>query len=323
MSSNPAGTIDALEANARALRDPKAPKSGRRATRLADWVSALRLHQWAKNALIFVPLFLGHVAGDPVAWWRTGAGFLAFGLVVSATYLFNDLVDLTYDKAHPTKRFRALAAGRIGIREAGVVALLLLAAGGAAAFALSPRVSGIVAVYVGLTAIYSLRLKREPFIDVAVIGLLFTLRVLMGAVLDGLTPSPWMLSFSAFFFFSLSLAKRHAEVMQAGARAGRTIPGRGYQSGDWPLTLAFGVAAGLASIVVMLLFVALEAQVSGAYRSPQFLLTAPFCVSLWLMRIWLFAHRMTLDDDPVLFAFKDRASYGLGVGALAGFLLAL
>lgn len=313
MSSNPAGMVDAVPVGA------QAQPTGR----LADWISAFRLHQWAKNALIFVPLFLGHIAGDPVAWARTIVGFLAFGLVASATYLVNDLVDRDFDRAHPTKRFRPVAAGRCSPRDVAATAVLLLAAGLGTAIALSPRFSGIVAVYIGLTFAYSLRLKREPFVDVAVIGLLFTLRVLMGAVLDGLAPSPWMLSFSAFFFFSLSLAKRHAEVMQASQRAAVAIPGRGYQAGDWPLTLAFGVAAGMASIVVMLLFVALEAQVSGAYTSPRFLLTAPFCVSLWLMRIWLFAHRMTLDDDPVLFAFRDRASYGLGVGALVGALLAL
>ncbi len=290
---------------------------------LRDWLSALRLHQWAKNLLIFVPLFLGHVAGDPHAVARTFAGFLAFGVVASATYLINDLADLTADRLHPTKRFRAIAAGRISAAQAAFAALAMILAGFAAAFALKPAFAAAIGAYLTVTLAYSFRLKRAPMVDVAAIGGLFTLRVVMGTVLNDLAPSPWLLSFSACFFYALALAKRHVEVMRARARNLDKVRGRGYASADWPLTLGFGVAAAMASIVVMLLFVAEAAGQSGAYQSPHWLYVAPACVFLWVQRIWLLSHRMELDDDPIVFALKDRQSYVLGAIIAVGFVLAL
>ena len=194
--------------------------------------------------------------------------------------------------------------------------------GSAIGWAVSPSFTVVMAVYVILTLAYSLSLKRIPLLDVFVIGTLFTLRVLMGTVLHDLPISPWLMSFSAFFFLSLALAKRHVEVMRMKAAGGAAIPGRGYQSGDWPLTLAFGVATNMSSVVIMMLF--LNEQTSGNtnYSAPHWLYVAPAMVFLWIMRIWLLSHRMQLNDDPIEFALKDKTSYLLGLIVLAGFALA-
>ena len=287
-----------------------------------DWLSEFRLHQWTKNILIFVPLFLGHIAGDMQAVMTTFGAFFAFGLVASATYLINDLADLATDRQHPTKRFRPLAAGRIPVAQGAFVSVAMVFVGLVAGFALKPALADVMGIYLLLTLAYSFQLKRAPMIDVAVIGALFTLRVVMGIVLNDLVLSPWLISFSAFFFFSLSLAKRHVEVMRAGARGLAMVRGRGYLSADWPLTLGFGISAAMASIIIMLLFVAENAGQSGAYASPHWLYVAPVCVFLWVQRIWLLSHRMELDDDPIIFALKDRLSYFLAAIIAVGFLLA-
>ena len=289
-----------------------------------DWMAELRIHQWTKNLLIFVPLVLGHLVGDPAAVLKTVIAFFAFGMVASATYIINDIADLKSDRAHATKKFRAIASGRIGVVEALVVSLILSITGLWIAFALRPAFSVVVLCYLALTLAYSFRLKRFPLLDVATIGTLFTLRVVMGTALHAsLVYSPWLISFSACIFFSLALAKRHVEVMRARERGLETLWGRGYGPSDWPVTLGYGVASANVSILIMLLFIALEAGESGGYSYPAWLYAAPGGVFLWTQRIWILSHRMQLHDDPIVFALKDRVSYLIGALVAVGFILAL
>lgn len=289
----------------------------------ASWLRELRLHQWSKNALIFIPIFLGHIANDPQVWVRTLMAFFAFGLVASATYIVNDIVDLESDRAHPTKRHRPIAAGRISLGSALMVGLFLFAAGFGISVALSIKFTLVVLVYLLLTLSYSFKLKKLPMIDVTVIGALFTLRIVMGQVLNGLLASPWLLSFSALFFFSLALAKRHVEVLRSGAAKRESVKGRGYVAQDWPLTLGFGLSSAIASIVIMLLFVALDGNATHAYQHPVWLYVAPAGVFIWLQRIWLLSQRMELNDDPIVFALKDKMSYVIGFLVAVSFVLAL
>jgi hypothetical protein len=101
------------------------------------------------------------------------------------------------------------------------------------------------------------------------------------------------------------------------------IMGRGYRGSDWPVTLAFGIGAGLVSIVIMLLYMTNEAAPSGFYRQSGWLYVIPAVVALWLMRIWLLSNRMELHDDPVVFALRDRISLVLGIAVAIAFYLAL
>ncbi len=288
-----------------------------------DWLSELRIHQWSKNGLIFVPLLLGHIAGGFYAVLKTSVGFLAFSLIASATYIINDLADLEADRAHATKRFRAIAAGRISVLTGFLASILMLAAGIGVALLLHLQFALSVAVYLVLTLAYSLRLKRYALLDVAVIGALFTLRIVMGQVLNDLAFSPWLLSFSVMFFFSLALAKRHVEAMRACSKGKDAIKGRGYLPDDWPLILGYGLSSASASIVIMLLFLALDARVTQVYHNPAWLYVAPAGVFIWLQRIWLASHRMDLHDDPIVFALKDKTSLFIGAIVALAFALAL
>ena len=292
-----------------------------RGNSVKDWLSELRVHQWSKNVLIFVPLFLGQ--GNFYAALKTGIAFLDFGLIASATYIINDLADLESDRAHATKRFRAIAAGRISIINGFLASLSMLVVGIGVALFLQPQFALAVAVYLVLTLAYSIRLKHYALVDVTVIGALFTMRIVMGQVLNDLAFSPWLLSFSAMFFFSLSLAKRHVEAMRACSKGRDVIKGRGYLCDDWPLTLGYGLASASASIVIMLLFIALEARVPQAYHNPAWLYVAPAGVFIWLQRIWLLSHRMDLHDDPVVFALRDKTSLLIGAIIALAFALAL
>ena len=101
-----------------------------------------------------------------------------------------------------------------------------------------------------MTTAHSFGLKRVALLDVFVIGMLFTLRIVMGAEVTGLTHSAWLLSFALSFFISLALSKRHGEVMRAASADTSDIAGRGYRGNDWAVTLTFGIGIGLVPVVI-------------------------------------------------------------------------
>lgn len=285
------------------------------------WRKALRLQQWAKNLLLFAPLFLAGMFDDARAIVMTLIAFVLVGLTASGTYVLNDLADLQADRRHRSKRARPFASGVLGVEKGMIAAPLFIGGGLAAAFALNVNFGAILLIYLITTLSYSFRLKSVPFLDVSVLAGLYTLRLIMGAVVIGAPVSAWLLTFSAAFFLSLSLAKRHVEV--AHATGSGKVMGRGYRVEDAPLTLAFGVASGLASIQILVTYLIEEAFPSGVYVAPGFLWAAPVLIALWVMRIWLLAHRGELDDDPVAFAVRDRISYALGAGLAMAFGLAV
>jgi 4-hydroxybenzoate polyprenyltransferase len=243
--------------------------------------------------------------------------------VASATYVLNDLRDIEVDRLHPSKKARPIAAGLIEPRTARVVALVIGAIAFASAAILSPQFALVLATYVGLTLLYTYGLKRIPLLDVAIIGALFSLRVVGGVVLIGAVFSIWLLSFALLFFFSLALVKRHSELvkMEPGNFGGPS--GRGYRREDWPLTLVAGISSGIASLVIMLLYISDAESGIGYYARPAWILVIPMAVLLWLLRIWFLAQRGEMHDDPIVFAIGDRYSWlAAGIAATA-FLLAV
>ncbi|MGN6590120.1 MAG: UbiA family prenyltransferase [Sphingomicrobium sp.] len=284
-----------------------------------DWLKAARLHQWAKNGLVFLPLLLaGHLL-DVAGWLKCVAAFIAMGLTASATYIDNDLFDLDADRQHWTKRNRPLASGRIGIPQAMAAAALLLAAGLTIALASGGLpVLGALILYCAATLGYSLHLKRIPVLDVTVLAALFTMRLGLGAVAADVHLSSWLSVFSMFLFLSLALAKRSTEIGRKGT-ATAASHGRGYVAADGPLVVSLGVASAFGAVLMMVLYLIHEAFGEPIYRSPQILWGAPVFIGLWLGRVWLLCGRGVLHDDPVAFAITDKTSIWLGASVVASF----
>ena len=302
-----AGTSQRLVGKAREITDILAYLP-RQALGASGLQRALRLHQWAKNALIFVPLILGGKATDPVAWIHALEAFLAFSLLASATYLLNDLWDLGEDRQHWSKRHRPLASGEMSIASS----VRLIASCGFASLALAVSVgiecAALLTLYLILSLSYSFRLKREPIIDVFVLATLFTMRLAIGIVATGVAFSPWLLVFSMFIFLSLSLAKRQTEILRMPAHGQEEAPGRGYKASDAPFVLATGVASMMATVLILIIYLIDDAFPKGFYKHPDFLWGLAAIIFLWLARVWLLCHRDQLNDDPVAFALRDRLS---------------
>ncbi len=288
-----------------------------------DWIRQLRLHQWAKNVLLFVAMFVGHVFADPYVWGAVVFGFLCMGAVASGTYVVNDLLDLEADRRHASKRFRPFASGRIPLTHGLLAGPGLIAGGLAASLILPLAFTGLLAIYLVLTLGYSVALKKTALFDTLALASLFTLRIAMGAALAGVALSQWLLVFSMFFFLSLSLAKRHGELARSTVAPDTFLPGRGYRGSDIDLTRSLGMATACSSVLILVLYLTEGAFATAGYASPSFLWALPVVFACWLSHLWLRADRGELQDDPVIFALRDRLSLGLAGACALAFTLAL
>jgi 4-hydroxybenzoate polyprenyltransferase len=271
------------------------------------WLRALRVHQWVKNLLIFVPLLTAFAFTDAATLLVASLAWLALSLAASATYVLNDLWDLDHDRRHPRKCHRPLASGQISIlTSAGVSAALLIVALAVASM-LAPGFLPVVMLYLVLTSTYSWVLKRHALLDVLMLSVLYTLRIVAGSVAVGVTTSMWLLTFSVFLFFSLALVKRCAELVSLDRAGLDTTPGRDYQVGDLAVLWPMGIGASLCAVVVFTLFVSAVAT-ETRYAAPQLLWLVALGFLYWLGRIWIKTGRGEMHDDPVVFAVRDHGS---------------
>lgn len=282
---------------------------------------ALRPHQWVKNLLVFVPVILDHKLFHAETMARAATAFVAFCCAASSAYVLNDILDRDADRRHPTKRYRPFAAGTLG-PALGVVLVpgLLAIAVAASWYLLPPRFLQLLAIYVVLTTIYSLQLKRVPVLDLLLLAGLYTLRVLAGIAATQVRFSTWLLAFSMFLFLSLAFLKRYTEVSAMDGAATEPVSGRGYVRGDREWLGSMGGASGYLSVLVLALYINSE-QVVALYRRPVLMWLVCPLLLFWISRMWLLAHRGQIHDDPIVATVRDPASYVLG--ALVGLVMLL
>lgn len=286
----------------------------------STWRRLLRIHQWLKNILLFVPLFAAHELGSAHAWGSLILAFFAFSLCASSVYIANDLLDLESDRLHPRKKSRAFASGIVPAWLGVLVApLLLIVSLGVAALVGQLFLSWLI-FYFALTFAYSWGLKRLMLIDCLTLALLYTLRIIAGAAAIGHDLSFWLLAFSVFLFLSLAFVKRYAELEVQMLSGNEKIHGRGYHTADASLIQTMGIVAGYSSVLVLALYLNSEA-VLRLYTEPELIWGAVPVVLFWVSWMWMQAHRGKMHDDPLVFAVKDYASLGAGA-SFAAILLA-
>ena len=299
--------------------DPQ-PKPRRRWQRLPALLRACRPHQWVKNLLLFVPVLAGHRIdeqhGARVA--SSGIGFIAFCLCASAGYLVNDLRDAAYDRQHPSKRLRPVAAGEVSIGMTAVLAAVLAFAAFALSFFLLPPIFLLaLGIYLAGTLLYSTWLKSRLLVDVFVLAGLYTLRVLAGGAAASLPVTPWLLAFSSFLFLSLAFVKRYAELIEAGRDDTAFVKARNYRQEDMAIIESVGPASGYLAVLVLAIYISTSPLAEQLYRHPKWLWLLCPVLLYWVTRIWFLARRRALTEDPILFALTDRISWIAGAVAAA------
>ena len=285
-------------------------------------VKELRPHQWAKNILLFVPLYFSHQYTDLSLVFTALMAFLSFSFCASSIYVLNDLIDLPADRQHRSKSKRPIAAGTLSIPEgiALSAASLALALTLAVAF-VHPKFVLVLLGYVVLTTAYTFVLKQQMILDVLTLASLFTYRVIAGGVAVGVSLSPWLLAFSIFFFTSLAFVKRYSELIQIKGDLTQSLKGRNYVPADIPIIVSAGPASGLLAVLVFALYINSPAMVVY-YSQPKALWGICLILVYWIIRIWFLAARDQMHDDPVLFAVKDKISIAAGALVVACLLFA-
>ncbi|MDR0183630.1 UbiA family prenyltransferase [Lysobacter arvi] len=289
-------------------------------SRVRAWLKAIRLHQWLKNILVFVPLLASHQFFDIAVIAKSVLAFVAFGLCASGTYLLNDMLDLASDRAHHSKRRRPFAAGDLPVLHGMAVAPALTLLGFAIAIFCNPLFALVLALYYLTTLAYSFRLKRIVMVDVITLAALYTIRIIGGAAAIETALSFWLLAFSMFMFLSLAMLKRYTELV-AMRRDGRShAKGRDYSVDDLSLVQSLGGACGYIAVLVACLYINSETS-AELYRRPELLWLLCPMLLYWVSRAWLMAHRGKMHDDPLVFAARDRISLVLlGLAAIAAYL---
>lgn len=273
--------------------------------RVVPLIRLMRPHQWAKNTLVFVPMIAAH-AWSIEAFLQSFLAFISFSAMASSIYIANDLIDIESDRKHRTKYRRPLASCTVSIPNAVLLgSVLFLLAMGLALFG-GFAFFGWLLLYAMITTAYSISLKKKFLLDVLTLGWLYTHRVIAGAIITGITLSHWLLAFASFLFVSLAFAKRYAELK--GAEGGEVNQRRGYRFEDASLIASVGPSTGLMAVLVLSLYINGEMAVEQ-YQRPLFLWLLVPIQMYWILRVWFLAGRGELDEDPIVFAIKDKVSY--------------
>jgi 4-hydroxybenzoate polyprenyltransferase len=283
---------------------------------------AIRPHQWAKNALIFVPLLAAHAAGHAQSVTDVVLATVAFCLCASSVYVLNDLLDLEADRAHPRKSKRPFAAGSLSIGAGLALVPCLLGTAILIAAFLPARFQLVFATYYVVTVAYSFSLKGRVIVDAMALAGLYTLRIIAGAAAAAVPLSFWLLLFSVFLFLSLAFVKRFAELDSLRRQQRLRAAGRGYHVEDLPVLQSLGTSAGYLSVLVLALYINSPA-IEGLYRQPKLIWLLCVLMLYWISRVWMKAQRGEMHDDPVVFALKDRNSLIVGILAVATVVLAV
>lgn len=270
------------------------------------YLKALRPHQWLKNALVFAPMLAAH-RFDAQTVVLSSLAFLCFSLVASGVYVLNDLLDLEADRAHPRKRLRPFASGRVPIAHGMAMATGLFGLGAGFAMVIGWDFFVVMAGYLLLTTAYSFHLKRRIIIDICILAGLYTSRIIAGGVATGIDLSVWLLAFSVFFFLSLAAVKRQAELVDTAARGQLDAHGRGYRVDDLPIIGMVSLGAGYVSVLVMVLYLN-SPDVLELYAWPVPLWGVCCVLLYWITRMVMVTHRGAMHDDPLVYAARDRVS---------------
>ncbi len=291
-----------------------------RPVRLRTVLSAIRVRQWVKNVLVFVPLVTGQVFDVPVLRSAVFA-FFALGFLASAVYVLNDLGDLAADRRHYAKRRRPLASGDLSILAGLSLVPLLLAGSFAFALALPAGARVLLAAYLATTTLYTLSLKRKVLVDVFTLAFLYTLRVLLGGAATGVPVSPWLLAFSVFLFLSLAFAKRASELLAMKERGHDGAAGRDWFVWDSLVVQILGVASAYLSSLVLAIYIHSDVT-KRLYAHPGWLWLLVPALLYWTSRVWVLVGRGEMDEDPIVFAARDRLTWALAVATAAVLLMA-
>lgn len=264
----------------------------------------IRIHQWSKNSLLFLPFLLG-LAFSIDNFAALSIGFISFSLLASSFYIFNDLLDTQNDRLHQTKKFRPIASGELSFKLITVTFFVLFFTSFYLSMYLNLYFQSVLVVYGISNYLYSKHLKRIPVIDILALTFMYVVRIIAGAVIIMAPVSNWLITFSAFFFLFLSAAKRLIEIKKLPESNSKA---RGYLKTDERFISNIVYFSSLISILILCLYINSQ-QVLLTYSRSNVLWAIPFILFYWVVDTLFKLERGQVHDDPVTYALKNKNSY--------------
>ncbi len=272
---------------------------------IKELVKELRVYQWVKNILLFVPLLTSGSFFSIHSVILTVLGFFSFSILASGTYLINDLFDIENDRNHERKKNRPIAAGNLSIKHAIIISFLCIGIAYAIGYYIGLPFTLGITTYLITTLLYSFVLKKYTSIDIITLAGLYTLRIIVGSLIINVDLSFWLLTFSMLIFFNLAIIKRVSELLATKYK--QKLKGRGYTIRDYPVLMTLGVSSALMSVIIFCFYTNNNILVNQ-YQKPTVLWLIVPALAHWLTRIWLITNRGKMTDDPIIFAIKDKVS---------------
>lgn len=278
---------------------------------LLEVLKSIRLYQWTKNFLLFVPAILSfksfpNLINDLIL------GFFAFSLISSAFYIINDLFDIENDRLHHSKKFRSFASSSLSIPQGFFIFCILIISSTIISVNLSQSFQVILIIYSIASLTYTKYIKKIPILDILTLSFLYLLRLIAGGVLIGVTITNWLLTFSVFFFLFLASVKRWVELKKTNKI---NLSGRGYMNSDIPFLCNLSYFSGLICVLVSCLYI--ESQHTNAlFANSRLFWLMPVLLLFWVLETLFKVERNNIDDDPVKYALKSKTSYICLIGLL-------
>ncbi len=269
---------------------------------MSDYFILLRPQQYIKNLFIFLPAFFGLKLLERGFFINTIFVFIAFSLVASAVYIFNDIIDREDDRKHPVKKKRPIASGKVSVHEAVFMAVVLVIGGAALGVMININVFYLIALYVVLNILYTLKLKHVPILDVSVISVGFVIRLFVGAEVVNVSLSVWIVLVTFFLALFLAIAKRRGDILlylSDGIKTRRVVDGYNIKF----LDISIAVIASV-TIVLYIMYTVFSGVAGGAYNDISYL-TSIF-VLLGILRYMQLLFVDNKGDSPTKVLLKDR-----------------
>ena len=278
-------------------------------------VKQLRIYQWVKNLLVFLPVFAAHHFFEISTWVHSLRAFFAFSFLASGVYVFNDICDLENDRKQRSKKNRPLASGRLSVKTGLLLIPTCLALSMISCYGAPWKLFAVLGCYLLMNVAYSFWIKEWLALDVVFLAIFYTLRIIAGGVASETVVSEWLLSFSVFFFFGLAMVKRLSELKNEPQTSNQKVGRRAYESQDSMTLLVSGMSTSLLSILVLALYLS-TGEVKKLYHNPDLLWFVTPCLLFWLNRLWILGARGLVSEDPLVFALKDKVTWAVALAVI-------
>lgn len=243
---------------------------------IRNYLNLLRITQWIKNLFVFVPLLFSLHLFEKEFLSQSLLAFILFSFSSSLIYVFNDIIDINSDAAHPQKKFRPLPSGQIKKSSAWIVILILLMLVVVLSFFANTDFKYLLIAFIVLNIFYSLYLKHIVILDIFSIAAGFTLRVLGGAAIISVPVSSWLILTTMFISLFLGVMKRHAELVQLTEKENHLT--RKVLS-DYSITFANQMATvAAAGVIVCYALYTVAQRTVSVFGTENLIYTTPFVV---------------------------------------------